>query len=443
MDIKNKFKTLFSSRIFLIISSFIFSIVFFYSYTDYLFTEWEYYGFTYYSGSLYSYIILSLLILSTSFYIPVNFDTPASAILIILYIIVYIPTIIISAYIINDGIYYYLNSLICLTIVFITASIKTSDFKYNTNEKTRVPDNLISIFLFIWIFISLSLLLFFESIIDFVSLLDVYEQRSNSATQNIFIGYAQTYYFNVINPFLLTVGLIKNKKILIIISILGFALAYGISALRGVFFMPFIMYFLYLALKSKNSIYITTSFILNILSILIFISVYFYKDSSSANILAVYLVFRTFGIPGVSFSQYYNLFSQGAYTYWSHVKGISYVIPAPKAFSDDPSWPDLGVLVGKYLYGSDANNANANLFTGDGVAAAGSLGVLVIGALLTIWLFYLNKLSRSFGKIFSVMISLPLGLVLSNGNFFTTLLSFGGLLWLYIFYKYNENINVM
>ena len=106
MDIKNKFKTLFSSRIFLIISSFIFSIVFFYSYTDYLFTEWEYYGFTYYSGSLYSYIILSLLILSTSFYIPVNFDTPASAILIILYIIVYIPTIIISAYIINDGIYY-------------------------------------------------------------------------------------------------------------------------------------------------------------------------------------------------------------------------------------------------------------------------------------------------------------------------------------------------
>jgi hypothetical protein len=114
----------------------------------------------------------------------------------------------------------------------------------------------------------------------------------------------------------------------------------------------------------------------------------------------------------------------------------------------------LGYIIGDRLYANPANNVNANLFSGDGVAAAGALGVLLIGLLLAIWLVLLDRSSVRWNRQFALLVTLPIGLSLTNGHFTTTLLSFGGLFWVVIFYfwpvfarqftgKANENRNAL
>jgi hypothetical protein len=81
-------------------------------------------------------------------------------------------------------------------------------------------------------------------------------------------------------------------------------------------------------------------------------------------------------------------------------------------------------------------NANANLFAADGVAAAGALGVAVIGIALAVWLWVLDRASAGWSQKFGVLITLPMAVSLTNGSLFTTLLSFGGLFWTLTFYFY-------
>jgi hypothetical protein len=142
------------------------------------------------------------------------------------------------------------------------------------------------------------------------------------------------------------------------------------------------------------------------------------------------------GLPGLTFSQYYDLFSAGGFTWWSHIKGLSLLIPAPEAYVEDAAWPNLGYMIGDRLYGSIEYNANANLFSGDGVAAAGPLGVGLIAIVLAIWLVWLDRLSQGWNRGFAILVILPIGLSLTNGHLFTTLLSFGGLFWMVTFYLY-------
>ena len=110
------------------------------------------------------------------------------------------------------------------------------------------------------------------------------------------------------------------------------------------------------------------------------------------------------------------------------------MVAQPAAYLTDPSWPNLGYMVGDRVYGNSAVNANANLFAWDGLASAGALGVLVIGVIAAAWLRMFDLMSRSVNKEFVILVTLPLAMTLSNGSLFTVLLSFGGLFWLAIFW---------
>jgi hypothetical protein len=139
------------------------------------------------------------------------------------------------------------------------------------------------------------------------------------------------------------------------------------------------------------------------------------------------------GLPGLTFSQYSDVFRVEGYTYWSHVKGFDLIVDAPRSLGADPAWPGLGYIVGDRLYFNPTNNVNANLFSGDGVAAAGVIGVLLIGTVVACWLVLLDRSAGRWHRGFAFLVTLPLGLSLTNGHFTTTLVSFGGLFWLLVF----------
>ena len=160
------------------------------------------------------------------------------------------------------------------------------------------------------------------------------------------------------------------------------------------------------------------------------------KDFGISSLLSSLLVFRTLATPGIFFTQYYDTFSTYGFTYGSHIKGLNLIIPVPSAYISDPYWPQLGYIVGERIQGFPGNNANANLFAGDGIATAGFVGVLIISVILAIWLVLLDRASKGWSKNFAILVLFPIGIALTNGPLFTILLSFGGLFWVFIFYFY-------
>ena len=227
----------------------------------------------------------------------------------------------------------------------------------------------------------------------------------------------------------------RSRWLLVAISTAGCVIMFLISAQRTVILLPPAIALVCFALN-KSQLMCASSFLLTALSVSVFLCCAWYEHNIIVGLIATLLVFRTIALPGLTFSQYHDLFANDGFTWWSHIKGLNLLIPAPSSYEMDAAWPNLGYLVGERLYGNIELDANANLFSGDGVAAAGPFGVIVIGLIFAVWLNWLDRASRGWNRSYAMLVILPVALSLTNGHFFTTLLSFGGLFWMLTFYLY-------
>jgi hypothetical protein len=287
-----------------------------------------------------------------------------------------------------------------------------------------------------WLICLAVLVYAYASIMTFVGFDEIYEQRAigGRATTPV-MGYVQTYFSNVLSPALIALGLTRRRLSLVGLGTLGCVVMFMISAQRTVLLLPAAIVALYLMLRSESRFARTMVLPLLLLAIAVFIAAMFYEESLVAFFLAQYLNFRTLGIPGLSVSQYYDLFNSHGFTWWSHVKGFDLLISPPRSFADDAWWPQLGLIVGDRVYDAGvAHNANANLFAGDGLAAAGILGLMVISVVCSVWLSLIDRASRGWNPAFATLVVLPVGISLTNGHLFTVLLSFGGLFWILAFH---------
>ncbi|MCM3576530.1 hypothetical protein M3172_25700, partial [Mesobacillus subterraneus] len=116
------------------------------------------------------------------------------------------------------------------------------------------------------------------------------------------------------------------------------------------------------------------------------------------------------------------------------------IIPAPPGFANNPSWPVLGQIVGDAYFGPLIRlNANANLFAGEGVAAGGVPGLLIIGLVWIVWLRVFDICSLGWNRIFVLLVTAPLSLLLTNTHLSTLLISFGGLFWMLLLYYHKPS----
>jgi hypothetical protein len=147
--------------------------------------------------------------------------------------------------------------------------------------------------------------------------------------------------------------------------------------------------------------------------------------------IADVILLRAMAIPGGTFVQYFDLFYAEGFTYWSSVTGVGVLVDAPAAFAADPAWPQLGVIVGReYFPWAAGLNHSASLFSGEGAAAAGALGVVVIGAVLATFLKIFDMAARNWAPQFVLVSIAPIAMALSNAHLSTVLVSFGGGFWL-------------
>ena len=406
----------------------------------YLYPEHAYLGFPFVPIGVreWLFVVISLLLVTQT--LPLNLTRPSAVIGFILYILVYVPTQVITVAVANGALMEYGGNLCALTIGFL--------FLFYTTDRLSMPSGRTEFFspTYSYLFVLLAVLCgcflayAFQDSMNFVGLSGTYEQREAGRSRNLLEAYSQTYLAFVFSPALLAIGLVRKSPVCFLLALVGFFLMYSITAERTVFLLPIAMILGFLLLRSRLSHAMLMLGSLVAVSLICLLSIHFRETSRLANLSSLYLVFRTFSVPGAMLWQYQEVFSEFGNTFWSHVRGIGSFVSMPDLLVGNANWPQLGRIVGNHLLSLDINS-NANLFVYDGVASAGKWGILVISVLLTGWLVALDWLSRGFGPYFPALISIPLGLVLANGPFFTAMMSFGGLFWLLFFFfaRYSQS----
>lgn len=427
-------------RIALVIASFTYAAAFCFAYIEYLNPVWDYFGFKYSSPDPIRFTALVFLITTTSMTQPTDIRHPAPLTLFILYINVYIPYVIVALLLDAQSISLYGSSIAAITIVFWIAGKACNTMKHE-NTPAEISSLVDKIIILLWtagtaiLFANYSSIIGFGSLTDFV---DIYDQRVAGTATSPFLAYTQTLYSSVLVPGMLAIGIFRRRYIIIALALGGGILMFGITAQRTVLLLPAIIIMLHLAISSRRIGTYAAPILMAILSATFIFSATSAEDNPVSAAVALMLTFRTIAIPGLTLTQYEDLFSVIGHTYWSHVKGIELIAPNPSYAATDSLWPNLGYMVGDRIYGNQIFNVNANLFAGDGVAAAGSLGIIVIGAVFIGWLYTIKRASANWPNGFTCLIFVPSAVSLTNGHFFTTMLSFGGILWIALLISLRE-----
>ena len=424
------------NRSVLIVAALLLTCAMHYAITGYLYVNREYHGFTYRPPEPIEVATIVSLVLAVAFVLPIRLSRPSSVIVLFMFLMVYVPSVVITLCLdVPDRLTQYGPSLCALAAAFIAASLASRAPLREARSVETTPGGGFTRSIFaLWIVSGGVLLYAFGSIMSLASFVDVYVQRELGAAEGLGMGYLQTYFSTVLSPALFAIGIVRRQWLPLIAGLIGCFLMYAIAAQRAVLLIPVAMlavHFMYSGRAFRRSLAMPIVIISALISTCVFFS-----DSIAGTLATVFIVDRSFALPGLTFSQYHDIFGTYGYTFWSHVRGIDLLVPPPMGFVNYPDWPGLGYIVGSIFYGSRIHNVNANPFSADGLAAAGAPGVLVIGVLFAVWLYLLDRAARGWDRRYAILATVPMALLLTNAQLFTVLLSFGGAFWLLLFALY-------
>lgn len=246
----------------------------------------------------------------------------------------------------------------------------------------------------------------------------MYEFRAENAESIEGLGlinYVKGWLYGAFYPFLL-VCYIKQKKRIGSISILFcYILLFMADMQKLTFFTPFFMIAFYFLIRIREKAFshkmhaIIIYFIITV-SIILFTL----KDNTLGFIIGSMFFLRTTCVAGWLSQFYLHFFVDNPYTYYSHINIVN-------AFTGAyPYNVPLGVAVS---YGNQ--NANANFFLTDGLAAGGIIGIIIIGIIFFILLHFMNAISYRYKKTDLLIVFLPTLSYILNTSLFTTMLSNG------------------
>lgn len=428
------------SRLLFLAISWLYALAIAYAHRAYLSYDWAYVGFDYSPpGPLAVVGALGLISLPIAT-MPKVMDRPSALILFLLYAIVDVPATIIGAALRYDSFEKYWPILAAMCAVFVFAGVVTQRYRPTTDPGGGRPveaEALTLGLIALWVLTTIIIIAAYRSIMSFASYDQVYEQRFAVERSISALGYIRIYHASVFSPALISIGLVNRRLLPVVMGIAGCIISYMVDAQKTTLVMPALIGIVYLSMSSRatfaRSLAAATGFMLALVVVSLAL-----RGTGPGDFLSSQLIFRTIAIPGLSVMQYYDLFGQAGYTWWSNITGISLIVPPPAAFASDPYWPALGEIVGRAVYGAYGEvNANASMFAGEGAAAAGWIGILVIGVVMTLWLRLLDYAATNWNRTLVILLVVPIGISLTNVHLSTVLMSFGGglLTVLLMFYK--------
>ena len=420
-----------SSRFALFVASIAYAFAVGFCLKNYAAVEWGEYGYSFGQIAPFEWVLIASGLWLWSLFVPMVIESPSDLTLILVYCAICIPGLIVPLGLesVDESSFFWVS--VALIAAFSGCCWLVRSLSPMREMQPRSPTRWFApILLVSWLICVVVLVYEYRSVMTFVSLEAIYDQRAAGSATSRAIGYAQTYLGYVLSPGLLALGLVRRSFVLAALGVAGGLVLYSITAEKNAF--AFLIIGLAYVLRHDAHLFRSAATLLALLAAVLIAAVYHSQESLIAGFFAWYIGVRSLLTPGLFIAQYYEFFSERGFTLWSHVTGLSLVVAKPPGLADE-RWPSLGHMVGEQFVGKLDLNANANFVASDGIAACGALGVLLVFIALAIYLVLLDRACVGIDRRLALLVTLPMALTLTNVSYFTVLLSFGGLFWLLAF----------
>jgi hypothetical protein len=258
-----------------------------------------------------------------------------------------------------------------------------------------------------------------------VSFADIYDVRlgADDVMAGTLLNYPLMWLYGAINPFLMGWGLYHKKMAFFLAGSFGQLIVYGVlgtkASVLSIFFTAG-FYFLLRGNRFPFAVKLTWCLAALVAGLcLVFVA----GDQDPGVLLFMMLsvvMMRMLSLPALAFAQFHGFLQIHPHTYFSHVKGISWLIHYPYGSLS------VGGAVGDYYYNDYRMDQTTHFWATDGLASFGLPGVLLISVFCVLVFWMLDSVSeRNDPRLAALLISYT-AYNLANVGLFTTLLS-GGL----------------
>ncbi|AQY49930.1 putative B-band O-antigen polymerase [Listeria weihenstephanensis FSL R9-0317] len=384
------------------------------AYTDFISPVFTYFGFINLHPSTSEQFVSIVFVFIPLLWSNTHAYRPSRIVYWILYMMVYVPAMIVPDYVRMDNFDEILILkcvlLFCMALLYMTANFKLIPIYY-VKIKTKVMMILITLFsLSLWGIIVHTFGIHF----NFSQVDDVYDLREAYREQvNRFSGYAINWQSKIVNALLLALGFVNKNKLLICIGVLGQLFIFSITGQKSVALSSVFIIVIIFCLR-KNGRNFVLYFVYGITA-LVFLTMALDLMTNSSEYTSLFIR-RMLITPGLLLSYYFDFFSVNPQVHLSHS-----ILEPFMTYPYDQLPP---FLIGEHYFGRPDLAANANIWA-DGYANFGYAGIIGFTVLLVGILYLYDSISEHRNFIVSAaLIAMP-AWSLVDTSLITSLLTHG------------------
>jgi hypothetical protein len=398
-------------------------------YTEYVIDIYEYFGFGYQADwQLYDILAVVLLCLLPSLWVPTAFDRPSSVFIHFQYFLIYIPAIWMTRHSVLPVLGAADQSLLSITLAVSMFVLLWAHHRLPLVVVNSLRLRASVFWLAVYAFAALLLIALIIQLggnFHLVALSDIYELRQDAtdlieASGNTFVNYAFTWLNTLILPLIFARAVSRSRYLEVLGVTACYIFLFGIWGAKTSLFSPLILLVAsWWASRSpaRMPLLMVCAFIFALLMPVMLP----FEDGIGALIKLWWISIvemRTFSIPGLSITQYFDFFSTHPLTLGSHVTGLSWIVSYPYDL-------DVPRTIGYYYYGHELT-ANASFWAQDGLAGFGIVGLIGVTFIAAFVLWLLDSVTQGLKMRFVLTALVGTIVSFTNTSLFTTLVT-GGL----------------
>jgi hypothetical protein len=370
------------------------------------------------SPTFHSIAVYLLLMSIPSFWAPIDLSKPSSTVYWILYLLVYLPSVLMLFTINNISVQSVLFFVSIMTSMYILSRIKKINILIKPQASIRFQDLSVLLIVFVFILAILYLRLGFLTAenLQYLSLNGVYEIRERFATVALDYGIATrritailtSGLLYVVSPWLFVIGIMRNKKMYAFVGVVGWVCIFLIAGYRSAIMLPIGIFGFYatrILVKDGIKAMIGGLSFAIISSILVhyLLGIEYYPS----------FVRRFLLTPGINTALYFDFFSQNQPIYYfSRTLGF---------YPYDN--PDITSLMMQEYYGNEGS-LNANLWASE-FARLLYVGPIFATSILTGIFIFIDSFSTEINSDLVSLLILAFSIPLINSSILQLILTHG------------------
>lgn len=352
-------------------------------------------------------------------WLPVTLDRPSATLTWVLYVIGYVPSILVPAYVSGP-----MNVLPLTLLVAAGFSVITLSTLLLPNVSVRTPQLNETAYMrlaaAIAAVVTAYLLLVFGVTTDLPALDAVYERRAEYRSELAVLGQVSPYVVqwagHVCYPLLIVLGLYRARPAFAIAGLLGAVYVYAITGFKSVILVILLVAAIHVVAKWQARRF---GVVAAAAPAAVTASAALSAQGIAVGFVFGLFVYRLLVLPGALTAFYFEFFSHNA-TYELRHSVLGFLGPAPYELTP-------ASLIGLEYFGDAAINANANVWA-DGMANFGLWGIGAASLLLAVLVWWIDRALKTRPILLVGPLTAILAFEFSQTGLLTALMTGGGLL---------------